>query len=407
MLLYEFLEANRAELIERCRAKVARRPAPHAKGKAKEMAHGIPLFLGQLIDTLHPEGAGPAVHDGEAAGPSGSQQEPRHVPSELATSAARHGHELLRDGYAVDQVVYAYGDLCQAITELAIEKGTAVSSEDFHTLNRCIDDAIADAVTEFGFQRDQLISEISTKAMSERLGFLAHELRNSLNTAILSFAALKTGSVALNGSTSAVLDRSLVGLRDLIDRALADVRLTAGLPVPLDHVAIDHFLAEVQVAASLEAKAKGCEFTVAPVEPGLAVQVDQPMLYSAVSNLLQNAFKFTRKHTHVVLRASATGDRVRIEVEDQCGGLPEGKAEAMFRTFEQQDVDRSGLGLGLSISRRAVEASGGQLHVRDVPGIGCVFTIDLPRSDAPVRASREAEMPRAAATARQVTAYQS
>jgi hypothetical protein len=337
------------------------------------MEHGIPLFLGQLIETLRIE-QHPDTHEGRGAA--------RHVPSELAASAAKHGHELLRDGYAVDQVVYDYGDLCQAITELAIETKAPVSPEEFHSLNRCLDDAIADAVTEFGWQRDKLISEISTRAMSERLGFLAHELRNSLNTAVLSFAIIKSGKVALDGATSAVLDRSLVGLRDLIDRALADVRLTAGVPADPDFIAVDRFIAEVQVAASLEASTKGCKFTVFPVHPEWVVQADRPMLYSAVSNLLQNAFKFTRPHSHVSLRAYGTGERVLIEVEDECGGLPEGKAEAMFGKFEQHHGDRSGLGLGLSIARRAVEASGGKLSVRDVPGVGCVFTIDLPRQDA-------------------------
>jgi signal transduction histidine kinase len=375
-MLHEFLQTNHTELIERCRVKVARRSAPHPPSAVME--HGIPLFLGQLIETLRVE-QGPEAP--ESGGPGLAESTGRHVPSELANSAAKHGHELLRHGYAIDQVVYDYGDLCQAVTELAIERNTPVSSEEFHTLNRCIDDAIADAVTEFGWQRDQLIAEISTRAMGERLGFLAHELRNSLNTAILSFAVIKGGSVALTGSTSAVLDRSLVGLRDLIDRALADVRLSAGAPSQLNHVSVDTFIAEVQVAASLEAKSKGCEFTVFPVEPGLAVHVDEPMLYSAVSNLLQNAFKFTRGHSHVSLKAYGAGDQVLIEVEDQCGGLPEGKAQAMFVAFEQHGADRSGLGLGLSISRRAVETCGGKLSVRDMPGIGCVFTIELPRQD--------------------------
>jgi signal transduction histidine kinase len=373
-MLYEFLDANRAELIERCRAKVALRPAP--RPTPKEMEHGIPLFLGQLIDTLRIAQSPAALEVRMAPGSTGTAN--KNVKSEIATSAAKHGQELLRKGFTVDQVVHDYGDLCQAITGLAVEKNAPVSPGEFRTLNGCLDDAIADAVTEFGWQRDKLMSEMGNRAMSERLGFLAHELRNFLNTAMLSFAAIKGGTVAVNGATSAVLDRSLLGLRDLIDRALADVRLTAGVPSQFDYVSVGQFIAEVQVAASLEAKAKGCEFTVSPVEPGLAIHVDRHLLYSAVSNLLQNAFKFTRSHSHVSLRAYGAGDRVLIDVEDQCGGLPEGKAEAMFRSFEQHDADRSGLGLGLSISRRAVEASGGKLRVRDMPGIGCVFTVDLP-----------------------------
>lgn len=378
-MLHEFLDANRTELIDRCRTKVSQRPAP--RPTPKEMEHGIPLFLGQLIETLRIEQSPEARGRRRTAGPGARGN--RQGSSEIANSASKHGSELLRQGFTVDQVVYDYGDLCQAVTELAIEKNTPVSTDEFQSLNRCLDDAIADAVTEFGWQRDQLISEIGTRAMSERLGFLAHELRNYLNTAILSFAAIKGGSVALNGATSAVLDRSLVGLRDLIDRALADVRLAAGEPPQIERIPVDRFIAEVQVAASLEAKARGCKFTVFPVEPGMAVHGDRPMLYSAVSNLLQNAFKFTRTHGHVSLKAHRAGDRVLIDIEDQCGGLPAGKAEAMFLPFEQHGADRSGLGLGLSIARRAIDASGGKLGVRDIPGTGCVFTIELPLENSP------------------------
>ena len=371
-MLHEFLETNRAELIARCRAKVARRPAP--RPTAREMEHGIPLFLGQLIETLreeHPSGVG--IRPANAA----------VRVSTLAASAARHGQELLQHGFSVDQVVHDYGDLCQAATELAIEMKAPVSVGEFQTLNRCLDDAIAEAVSEFGWQRDRALSEECTRATNEQLGFLAHELRNYLNTAILSFAALKRGGVGVDGSTSAVLDRSLLGLRGLIDRALVDVRLSAGLPSHFTDLPVDRFIAEVRVAAILDAVGKKCEFTVLPVEPGLAVRADRELLYSALSNLLQNAFKFTRAHSHVTLGARGKGDRVLFEVEDECGGLVPGMAERMFVPFEQGNTDRGGLGLGLSISRRAVEAIGGTLSVRDHPGRGCVFTIDLPRHDSP------------------------
>jgi len=104
------------------------------------------------------------------------------------------------------------------------------------------------------------------------------------------------------------------------------------------------------------------------------------MLFAALGNLLQNAFKFTHRHSEVSLLAYAAGDRVLIEVADRCGGLPSGAVATMFQTFTQVGTDKSGLGLGLSICRRSVEANNGVLSVRDVPGTGCVFTIDLPRS---------------------------
>ncbi|HEY5239842.1 MAG TPA: ATP-binding protein, partial [Polyangiaceae bacterium] len=106
------------------------------------------------------------------------------------------------------------------------------------------------------------------------------------------------------------------------------------------------------------------------------------ILAAALANLLQNAFKFTKAGTTVHFRASTTRDRVLIEVADECGGLPPGKTQELLRPFTQQGHDRTGLGLGLSICMKAVKSMAGELHVRDLPGKGCVFTIDLPKQPA-------------------------
>lgn len=81
------------------------------------------------------------------------------------------------------------------------------------------------------------------------------------------------------------------------------------------------------------------------------------------------------EEAHSNVAAHSEIDRILIEVEDECGGLPEGKAEQMFRPFEQLGAERTGVGLGLPLSRRGVEANGGKLYVRSVPGIGCMFTV--------------------------------
>jgi signal transduction histidine kinase len=373
-MLHEFLTSNRADLIERCRSKVAQRSAPRVTDA--ELMHGIPLFLDQLIKTLEVEQTANPMLSRKVSGPAGGVG---HAQSEMGASAALHGRELMQQGFSVDQVVHDYGDLCQAITDLAFERKAPIETDEFRTLNRCLDNGIADAVTEYSYQRYSVLANDGVQALNERLGFLAHELRNLLHTSTLAFTAIKLGNVGASGATGAVLERSLIGLRTLIDRSLADVRVAAGMLPQHELVSVSDFIDQIGISALLEAGARGCKFTVSPVEEGLAVDVDRDMLLSALGNLLQNAFKFTRLGTDVSLSAFAVADRILIEVEDHCGGLPPGSAARIFAPFAQAGADKSGLGLGLAICQRSVEANNGVLRVRDKPGSGCVFTIELPR----------------------------
>jgi len=372
-VLHEFLTTNRADLILRCHLKVAKRIAP--KAGVGDLDHGIPRFLDQLIKTLQLEQSSDPARGLRISGPSGGGP----AASEIAVTAALHGRELSEQGFTVDQVVHDYGDLCQAITDLATERNVPIDNDEFRTLNRCLDNGIADAVTEYVFQRDSGLENKNVSALNEQLGFLAHELRNLLHTATLATLAMKAGNVGTAGATGALLDRALIGMRNLIDRSLAGVRLTAGMPSRAQLISLAEFIADVKVSASLEAQTRGCKFLVGEVDRELALDVDREIMMSAVGNLLQNAFKFTHRDTEVRLSAYAAADRIRIDVEDHCGGLPPGSAEEMFLPFKQSGTDRSGLGLGLAICQRAVEANDGVVRVRDIPGSGCVFTIDLPR----------------------------
>jgi len=376
-VLHEFLSANRPELIARCRVKVAARSLPG--NPERELEHGITVFLDQLIKTLQVEQSSTPMRSRKVSGPSGGAP----ALSEMGETAAQHGRELLQHGFTIDEVVHDYGDLCQAVTDLAFEQGAPIEIDEFRTLNRCLDNAIAVAVMEFGYQRDFVVADKQADELNERLGFFAHELRNLLATATLAVAVIKEGNVGLSGATGAVLDRSLVGLRNLIDRSLAEVRMKAGLPVEHQLFSLADFITEIKMSASLEAQIHDCMLIVSIVDPRLAVAGDHDLLMSAVGNLLQNAFKFTKPDSEVTLNAYAAADRILIDVEDNCGGLPSGDAERMFRPFIQSDTNKSGLGLGLSIARRSVEVNGGILSVRDIPGSGCIFTIDLPRQVLP------------------------
>ena len=365
-MLHEFVAENRAEIIRRCRAKVAARSAP-APTKA-EIEHGVPVFLDQLVTTLR-------------GGLSAN--------AEISGSALLHGHDLLLQGFTVSQVVHDYGDICQSITDLAMETHSTISTEDFRTLNRCLDNAIAGAVTEYGRERNQSGIDGESARGTERLGFLAHELRNLTQTAIFAFEVLKSGNVGVGGSTGAVLNRSLMGLRALIGRSLAEVRLTQDVE-NLEQLPVRGFIEELTPSATLEANAKGIRLVVLPVEDNVAIEADRQVLAAAVGNLLQNAFKFTQPRTTVTLRVHASAERVLIEVEDACGGLPAGEdTNDLFRSFEQRGADRTGLGLGLAFSRWAVEANGGRIYARNLPNRGCVFTVDLPRCQVPALAAED------------------
>ena len=361
-MLNEFIEINRDEIINRCRAKVATRSLPSPT--ATEIDHGVPLFLDQLVAALR--------SGGERFNP------------DIAESAVLHGHDLLLQGFTVSQVVHDYGDICQAITELALETKAPIATDDFRTLNRCLDEAIAGAVTTFQRESQQAESEQAAARNNERVGFFVHELRNLVNTATVAFEVLQTGNVGITGNTGAVLRRSLAGLRDLIAGALNDVRVTQRM-AKAQRILVSDLIKEVGETARLAADAAHVTFVVVPVDPALWIEGDPKILAAVIANLLQNAFKFTRPRSTVTLRGGASAERVLIQVQDQCGGLPGGSAgtEELFRPFEQRGADRSGIGIGLAFSRWGAEANNGRLYARNADD-GCVFTLDLPRMPVPV-----------------------
>ena len=211
-MLHEFLTSNRVDLIARCREKVARRLKRPDIPSAT--AHGVPLFLQQLADTLRLEESVRGRNSGEA--------EP--IVMEIGRAASLHGVELLRRGYSIDQVVRDYGDVCQAVTELAIEQKAFITTDEFRTLNRCLDDAIADAVTAFGHAR-QVTTKNDAADLHRRLDAFAEEQRRLLDIAIHSYAAIKTGSVGMGGATGTLLIHTLNELRVLADRSLPEIRI--------------------------------------------------------------------------------------------------------------------------------------------------------------------------------------
>ena len=388
MALLEFLKTNEqavlASVEEKSSALAGVRPVSEVSG------NGLPVFFRQLLhvleqapaDVMHAE-----VDENAMARAAQASDEPaiaaaagRPFEVEVAKSAGAYGKELQQQGYTLSHVVHAYGAICQSITEIAIESKAVITNEEFRALNRCLDTAIAGAVTAFHAER----AESVTNRETQHLGFLAHELRNALHIVTSSLRVIKSGTVGFNGSIGQVLDRALKRQEELIDRSLAEVRLRVDPKVYKEMGSFLELIDQMLVTADVETRLRN-QILKIDVEPGLEVEADQYLLFSAVSNLVQNAIKYSCKGGMIRLSAHRIGEQAVIEVEDQCGGLSSTSPSELFKPFEQQHKNREGLGLGLAISHRAIALNGGTIEVKNLPGRGCIFRITLPgiRRDPP------------------------
>jgi signal transduction histidine kinase len=364
-MLYEFLIKERESILAQC--KQATLENLGAKQTSVLMEDGLPVIFDQLVEVLrrdHTFGIGP--ESGQDAADNRTS----------ATKAAKdQGKEYLRLDYTVSEVVHSYGALCQAITGTASHKNFKITSTEFRHLNLALDTAIAEAVTEFQKVQTEAVSVAEVK----RLGFLAHELRNSLMSASLALEMIESGGVGIRSATSSVLGRSLQRMKELIDTSLTEVRLRIEPVAHMQRVRVGDIISDVEATATRDAQNKNLRLVFD--SPGaIELDVDRQLIVSALANLVQNAIKFTRPESVITVRTQEAGNRVLLEVEDECGGIKEEKIEELFRPFTQQDLDRTGVGLGLAISRKAIELNNGTLSAHNHTGKGCVFTIDLPKA---------------------------
>ncbi len=352
-MLHEFLEKYRKEILLLSEEKTLKLAG--IRGGSDQLKLGLPLFYVQLIRVLeHKLSSNP--------------------PEELLVAAAEHGKEFLRLGYSVSHVVHAYGAMCQAITELATIKGANISSSEFNILNGCLDVAIAAAVSEFQFRS----VEANEAREVQHLGFLAHELRNALSSATLAQEMIKAGLVGTGGSTAAVLEANLSRMRHLIDRSLSEVRMRADVDLFVEKFRLVDLLDQILITAKIDADKKQ-QILTCEADWKIEIETDRQFILSAIANLIQNAVKYSKSGGKIYLRAKTSTDRVLIEIEDACGGIEAGKIDALFKPYVKSSGDRSGLGLGLAITQRAVYLCQGKISVHNNPGHGCAITIDIPR----------------------------
>jgi signal transduction histidine kinase len=354
-MLYEFLIENREKILAMAGSKTS--DISDGRRTTAESERGLPQFYDILIDRLEKESKGM---------PKGSEEE------EGPDTTVRHGKELSRLGYTVSQVVKGYGTLCQAITELAQQMHAPITPGEFSTLNLSLDLAISGAVTGFA----ERVERVGTNESAKRIGGLVHELRNCLAAVTVAHTMVKQGIVGSGGTTNALMERNLARMRDILDMSFSQVRMQQEKAASLQPVLLLSIAEEVEATAGEDARLKGVTLKVM-VDPDLEVDADDHYLISALGNLVHNAIKYSKKGGTVWVRGKGLDENVVLEVEDQCGGLPEGKTDDLFRGVAAKGSDwtRS----GLTISRQAITLNKGTLTARDLPGQGCIFTISLPK----------------------------
>jgi hypothetical protein len=356
----KFLERHRDVLVERWKDTIRATLPTEATLTDQELIDSLHLFLDQILAGLRSMG-GPLV-------------EQRYSPL-----ARAHGGQRQALGRSIVDVVQEYSLFFDVVMERARELRVRLDERGLRELSKCLYTGAAEAVAQFARQQE----EARRKADYEHFAFLAHELRNPLSSARLAFDLARQQGV-VDARAMDVMGRSLARLSDLIDESISQARLATldtGSELRRERVTTRALVAEAVAESAMDAEAKGIQLETS-IDLHIVVDVDRRLLRSALTNLVRNAVKFTRRGGTVQLRVRRDDARAAIDIEDECGGLPPERADRLFAAFLQAGDDRSGFGLGLAIAKQAIEAHGGAIMVNSVPGKGCIFTIDLPWADA-------------------------
>jgi len=357
-VFHEFLAQHRDEILRRSRCRLLEEVV--LRPTEDELSRGLPLFLGQLIESLRRYNG--AMPDGAL---------------EIGESARQFGRDLSRLGLTVTQLVHGYGAVSEAATSLAQERGAAIDPEEHQVLNAVLDLAIAQAVDGYQRERDQ---GTSTRE-AEHPGSRAHELRTALAAACVSFRTLKKWGAGCAGRIGDRLEQSLERMRGLIDRALAEARLQAPVTPRMEEIPLVDLIDQIIATAVLGAESRHLTLA-ATIDPDLSLCGDRQLLLSALANLLEDAVTATRPGGHVQMRGYARGEMVVVEIEDECGDLAPGATEDILLALTQGGADRSGTRPGLPIARQAVSLHGGTVSARTTPHKGCVVIVEIPRVGA-------------------------
>ena len=194
---------------------------------------------------------------------------------------------------------------------------------------------------------------------------------------MMSHDLMRMGLVGSGGSTSRIVTNSLVQMRELIDRAVAETRMATKHEMSPTIFKLSSLVSEVESSLVFEASAKYISILV-DTEPNVDVKSDRHLLISAVTNIVHNAIKYSRSGGKIWIRAYLDGNCAVLEIEDQAGGLSEEKILEVTTPGVKHANTMSTLGLGLRIVRRVADICGFVISAKNLPVRGCIFGIRMP-----------------------------
>jgi len=238
-------------------------------------------------------------------------------------------------------------------------------------------------------QRSRRDAEQASRAKDEFLAMLGHELRNPLNAITSAVSVLHYVDPKSEEALRArdIIDRQMVSLRELVDDLLDVARVTSGR-IMLSARALD--LAEVarRTVMMMSASGRLARHKLVTDYRTAWVNADATRIEQIVTNLVDNAAKYTPDGGTIAVRVRPRNGEAALEVADTGMGIAPSLLPRIFDLFTQGErtIDRAqgGLGLGLALVRRLAELHGGTVRAES-PGVGegATFAVNLPRIDAP------------------------
>jgi signal transduction histidine kinase len=279
--------------------------------------------------------------------------------------------------------------LARGMTQPLRDMASAAQRMEVGDYSRRVRTASRDEVGQLATAFNRMSGELENLERSRRdlVANVSHELKTPIAAIRAHLENLLDGVEAPDPATLQVMLTQTERLSRLIDQLLELSRLESGeLPLRREEVLLAPLVAQVLSEIEVARSDRGVGVTSHVPDDLPSVEADRERVHQVLFNLLDNAVRFTPSGGSVTVSADRHDGSVEVRVADTGVGIPAEHLPRLFERFYRADPSRSredgGTGIGLAIARSVVEAHGGHINAQSEPGVGSVFTFDLPVAPA-------------------------